>query len=467
MAIVRVYNLAGLNLKVSPFLHKEGDMIRCLNTENDQIGAKKKRPGYVTYLGTADGVQVNTLFNWTKNSGTQLWNYRASGSILYYSTQGTGVWTTCGNGTITDGNHVGHAVLEDTLIVGDGAGSTRFTTDGTSFSNGTGAPEADHFAQYQERIWCGGTSSDLYYSTTGTPSDWTSDSSSIKIPGAGKINGVFKANDRLAITKNSGLMFRYDGYNLVDMATDLAFTSPYSVGEVEGYRVGLNRLGFFGYGGDRPEIVSNPIEKQVYNDAGEGIAGTVFDNAPGVCHRYDYLCSVGTVTDDLTDEEVADCIEKYDYQADEWSNWKFAHRPTAWLSYKDATGNQKLIFGDANGQCYTYGGTATNDNGETVETVMELVIHGGVPETEKKWNWLWAFFNPGCQAKVQVAMGNTFTKGKKKWIDLGDCSNGVAEFKFPQGSRSRLLFVKIYEASRNTRFNLYGFSYDADPIARR
>ena len=464
---VQVYNLSALNLAVSPLLHKPGEMIRCLNVERDVYGAKKKRSGYVTYLGTANGSQVNTLFNFTKNSGTQLWNYRASGDILYYSQQGTGAWTNCGNGTITAGNHVGHAVLEDTLIVGDGAGSTRYTTNGTSFTNATDAPEANHFAEYQNRIWCGGTSSDLYYSTAGTASDWTSDSSSIKIPGAGKINQVFKANDRLVATKNSGLIFRYDGYNLVDLATDLGPSSSYSVAEIEDYRFYLNRLGHFGYGGNRPEIVSNPVEKQIYNDAEGGIVGTVFDNAPGVAHRYDYLCSVGMVTDDLTDEEIADCIQKYDYQADEWSNWKFAHKPTAWCSYKDENGDQKLIFGDANGQCYTQGGTALSDSGEAIETVMEGVLHGGAPELDKKHNYFWAFANPGCQAKIQVALANTFTKGKKKWIDLKQLKDGVMEAKFPSGSRSKLLFWKVYEASKDARFHFYGFTWDFDFIERR
>ena len=468
---IRITNFGGLNLKISPLLHKEGEMIRCLNVENDQIGAKKKRPGYITYLGTPDTNQVNTLFSWTKNSGTQLWTYRASGSLCYYSTQGTGAWTVCGNGTIGDGSHIGHTVLEDTLILGDGIGSTRHTTNGTSFTNTSASPVASCFAEYQNRIWCGGTSSDMYYSTTGTASDWTSDSSSIKIPGAGKINQIFKANDRLGISKNSGLMFRYDGYNLVDMATNLGPTSPYSIGETEDYRIYLNRLGFFGYGGVNPELISNPVEKQIYNDAGNGIAGTVFDNAPGVSHRYDYLCSVGTVKDDLTDEEVANCILKYDYQLNDWDNWKFANKPTAWHSYKDANGNQQLIFGDESGQCYTYGGTALNDNGNTVEVIMEGVIWGDLAqgigqEHDKKWNYYWVFANPGCQAQIQFATAETFTKGKKKWIRGKPFVDGVSEGKFPETPRSKLLFWKVTEASRNARFHLYSMILDITPTER-
>jgi len=463
---IRVYNLGGLNLKVSPFLHKDGDMIRCLNVENDQIGAKKKRPGYIKYLGTPDNSQINTLFSWTKENGTQLWNYRASGSVLYYSTQGTGAWTVCGNGTISNGAHIGHAVLEDTLVIGDAVGSLKYTAVGTSFTEATGAPKVNHYAQYQNRIWCGGTSSDLYYSTAGTASNWTTDSSSIKIPGEGKINGIWKANDRIIITKNSGAMFRYDGFNLVDMATDLAYSSPYSIGEVEDYRIGLNRLGVFGYGGDKPEIVSNAVEKQIYNDAGGGIAGTTFDTAPGEVHRFDYLVSVGTVTDDLTGEEVGDCILKYDYQMNEWGNWKFYHRPTALLSFKDASGSQRLVFGNASGQCYEVAGTALNDDGNAVESIMEGVIHAGAPDMDKKWSSYLVSANPGCQAKIQFALSDTFTKGKKKWIPGKQLVDGMAEGGFPEGSRSKLLFWKVTEASRDARFHFYGMTISCDLLDR-
>lgn len=464
MSKVRVYNLGSLNLKVNPLLLKEGDLIRCVNVEEDQIGALKKRPGYTTYLSSLGG-RVDSLWTWQRNNGTQFWNYAAAGGSVFYSTQGTGAWTICGNGTMTSGTPIVHAISEDTMLIGDGVAATRHTTSGTSFTNTTAAPIARGLQEFQNRIYAIGTASTLFWSNAGTPTDWTNDSSSINIPGAGRLHTSFKAADRLVTTKNSGIMHRWDGFNLVDLSTKLGPSSPVSIGEVEDYRFWLNRFGVYGYGGNRPELVSNAVEKQIYNDAGEGIAGTTFDNAPGVAHQYDYYLSVGTVTDDLTDETVSNCILKYNYQINTWRDYTFANRPTAWLSYKDASGNQQLIFGDATGQCYTFGGTQTSDNGTAIETVLEFVIHGGMPETEKELPYCWFFFNPGNEAHVQVAPANTFTKGKKNWIDLGDCSDGVAEFR-GQGLRSRLLFVKITESSRNNRFNFLGFSYDARPIER-
>lgn len=479
MSKTRIYSFGALNLKVSPFLHKDGELLRAVNVERDMIGAWKKRPGYIKYLGTPDNAQITTLFSWRQNDESTLYTYRKSGGTLYYSTGGTGAWTIAGNGTLTANSHVGYTVLDNVLILGDGTATTRHSVGttagagGTAFTATSGAPLAEHFTTYQGRVFAArgtsvtGTNTDLFYSTTGTATDWTTDSSSIRIGGAGRINAIYKSNDRVVVTKDSGNMFKWDGFNLVDLATDSGLTSPYSVGNVEDYRLYLNRKGVYGFGGNRPEIVSNVIEKQIYNDRGSGVAGTVFDNAPGVVHRYDYLCSVGTVTDDITNETISDCIIKYDYQMNEFVNWKFAHRPYSFHSYKNLSGVDTLIFGNNGGQAYQFGGTALSDDGVAIESVLMGVIHLGAPESDKKWNYLWAFTNPGCQAKIQVAMADTLTKENLNWVDLKQVKDGVVEVRFPSGSQSKLLFWKLYENSSSERWNLYGFSVDANIINRK
>src|SRR3990167_6399711 len=388
------------NLAINPLAHKLGDMIRCINTTNDQFGAKKKRPGYTTSLGTIDGGAVLDLHNFTLDNGTQFWNYRNNNGTLYYSQQGTGAWTLCGNGTFTAGSHIGVGTLENTLIVGDGVAATRHTTNGTSFTNTTAAPIASRFVDFQQRIYAMGTSSTLFWSTTGTPTSWTgSDSSSVQIPGGGKLLDVMKVANNVVTTKNSGIIHRWDGYNLYDLSTNLGFTSPYSVANVEDYRFGLNRLGQFGFGGNKPEIISNPIEKLIYNDAGEGIIGTTFDNAQGVAHKYEYMVSIGTL----------------------------------------------------------------NDNGSPIECIMEGIIHGNTLQ-EKKWNYFRAMFNPGMSGQVKIAISNTFTKGAKNWIDLGQAVDGIVDYHFPSGSRGRLLYWKITESSRNSRLHLYALEFSAELI---
>lgn len=463
MPTVRILNTSGLNLYLNPLLKGEGEsarVVRAINVDSYPYGAKQKRPGYETYLGTPDISHVTSLFSWTKDDGTTMFTYRASGSALYYSLQGTGAWTLAGNGTITNGAHVGYAILGNTLIVGDGGGSTRHTTNGTAFTNTTLAPIGEHFSMFQNRIYMGGTSSTLFWSSANDATNWatsgTSDSSSVQVPGAGKINKVFTAVDRVISSKNSGLMYKWDGTAMVDMATTLGLSSPYSLANSEGYKLWLNRLGIYGYGGVSPQILSNSVQPQIYNSLGSGITGATFGTASGEVHLYDYFLSIGTVTDDITGSTVPKAILKYNTQMNEFLNFKFNNFPTAWHSYVNAGGTKTLIFGDEAGQCYTYTGSVYSDNGNPIDAEIEFLVDDNSPEVDKEWEWIDLFFNPGNEAQVMVSTGYTFTKETRNWVPVGDCGSGHASFRFPAGSRGGLLYLKIAESSTTSRFVFYG-----------
>lgn len=463
MAELPIFNLESLNLKVSPMLQGNGQILRALNVKRDSLGAYKKRPGYITFLGTPDNDSVNSLWSWETAPGS-VNVYRASGSILYHSINGTGAWTTSAGGTITAGTQVHYGVTADTMLVGQQGGTTRHTTSGTGFSDTSGAPtEALGFAEFEGRMWAIGTGQSAFYSTVGTPTDWTTDSSSIDIPGAGRLLTVFRSGDRLVFGKNSGIMYQYDGYQLRDQATNMAPSSPYSIGEIEGYRMYLNRFGYYGWGGGMPEIISNPIERQIYNDSGSGISGTTFDNAPGISYKYDYYASVGTITDDLTGETVPDAIHKYNFQMDEFVNWQFANRPTSWGTYQDTSGDEQLIFGDSGGQCYQLSGTAVSDNGNPIEVQLMGFIHGG-NLNEKEWKDILFMFNPGCGATVQVALSDTITPRTLNWKSLGNAQDGVVEYDFPGGSRARFCFWKVHEYGQKTPFQMYAIQFNADSL---
>src|SRR3990167_142109 len=201
----------------------------------------------------------------------------------------------------------------------------------------------------------------------------------------------------------------------------------------------------------------------IFNGAGSVISGTVFDNAPGVFHQFDYFCGVGTITEDLTNFTIADCILKYDIRYDEWSTWKFANRPYSFHSYRDLTGNDQLIFGDNGGQCYQTSGTATSDNGSPIEVQLMGVLNGNSIE-EKDWRWIRGLFNPGCNAKIQVALSNTFTPRTLRWADVGDARDGVVDYHFPTGSRGVFCFWKVYESSITSKFEVYGWEFEAEIV---
>ena len=123
------FQTGGLNTYVSPLLG-DGVLIHAVNVDTFPYGAKTKRQGYSAFLGTPDNSQVQSLFDFHNigNDSTKFNLYRASGSLLYYSLQGTGAWTVAGNGTITSGGHFGHAVLDNVLIGGDGVPWARAAT---------------------------------------------------------------------------------------------------------------------------------------------------------------------------------------------------------------------------------------------------------------------------------------------------------------------------------------------------
>lgn len=475
MPTVNIAPTGGLNLQLNPLLHKPGDLIRAVNVESYYTGAKKKRAGYTQFLSadtTIAGSAITQLFNWQKDDGTTSYLYAvSSGRVLYYDiNSGATDWSIAGNGTVS-ADWVGNAVLENTLILGDGVGSTRHTTNGTALTNTTLAPIAQHFAVHSDQRVYAVRNSTSFRSTPGDATNWltsgTSSSDSFNVPGPGALNGVFTLGNLVQLPKNSGNLFRWDSYNLFQIPTNQGPASPMSMGTIEDLGLYLNRNGIWASKGGIPEILSTPIQKQIYNDAGSGINGALFGTARAVAHRFDYFLSAGTISDDLTGETVSNCLIKYNYPSDEWVNFSFADYPTSYVSYKDASGVPQLLFGDATGKVYSYGGTATTDNGDTIEAVMEGLIHGGTL-LEKTWKRIRLLFNPGCQAKVQIAVTNTFLKGQKRWIDVGDASSGVVEYEFgDEINRGRLLFYRIYEASSNGRFEWYGGEVDYEVVVKR
>ena len=494
--MVEYFASQGINTYLNP-ITQDGALIHSLNMVSFPYGAKSKRPGYSAFLGTPDNAQVNSLFAFPRQDGTSLFLYRASGSILYYSQQGTGPWTPAigagtadHGGTIANGSHVGKAILNDTMIVGDGAGSTRHTTTGTSFVDTTLAPVANYFAQYQNAIYAAGSASTLFKSSDNDATNWstggTSNSTSLTVPDEGKLAQIFVSADKLIATKNRGKMFSWDGYNLSDLATRYGPSSPWSIADIEDFRIFITQFGAFGF--DRAnniQILSLPIWRYFYNVQNTQIPSANFPTIPAAAHLYDYFAAVGTITDDFTQRQVSNAIINYNLQKNEWLLWQFNDFPTALTSYFDANNKRQLIFGNSSGQVFQLDPTKTTDNGAVINTELVFLFDYATSQQtmsqsavkvlpaasfEKKWNWIRLFFNPGCEVNIQGAFSNGFTYQHLNWFDIVDnsqnpnqnASDGICEFRFPQDSRSRLLFLRIYESSPNSQWTYYGCSIDAD-----
>ena len=495
--MLEYFSIKGLNTYLNPVSQDmDGQLIHAVNTVSFPYGAKSKRPGYNSFLGTADGTQVNSLFAFPMQDGTTLWLYRASGSHLYYSQQGTGAWTVASNGTINNGAHFGYAVLNNVLIGGDGQGSTRHTTDGTTFTNTSNAPIANFFAQYQDTIYAAGTASVLFNSTAGDATNWsiggTSTATSFTVPDEGKLSQIFVTADKLIATKNRGKMFQWDGNALVDLSTRYGPSSPWAVSDIEDYRFYINQFGHFGF--DRAnniQLLSNPVQRYFYNRQNLGFPGSAFPTAPGQCHIYDYFVAMGSVQDDFTGRPINNAILNYNYQRNEYLMWKFNDFPTAMTSYFDNNNVRQFVFGDSAGQCFKLDPTATSDNGNAIETELVFLFSYAAAAQqfsqtsassvsgltyEKKWNWIRLFFNPGDEVNIQYAFSNTLTYQHLKWSeainsndrtgDFYQVSDGAVEIRFPRDEnnmpRSRFLFLRIYDNSNTSQWTYYGCSIDAE-----
>lgn len=484
------------------WLQVDGQILHAINVYQPGQGMIAKRPGYGTFLNSL-GAQVNSLFSFPKQDGTTLFLYAAAGSILSVSQQGTANWinaqgSTGGDigGTITNGNHVGHAILNNVMIVGDGAGSTRHTTNGTQFNNTSLAPIAQHLSQFHNRIYASdGTTSNFTYSSAGSADNWSislpADSSSFTIPDEGAVGKHFVAGDRLVIAKTKGKLFNWDDTTLIDMSSKFGPSSPWSVANIDDTWFYMNQLGIFQTDGANRQLISNSIQNYFYNNQNSGIGTAQMGTAPGQTYFWDYFVAVGTITDPLVGRQINNAVIKYDFIKNHFHAWSLANAPTAMHSYIDTSNQRQFIFGDTTGQVYQLDRTKTSDNGIPIQTELVLLFNYASQQSEfsptsasavtgstwqKKWNYGRFFFQPGDEVNIQYAFSDSLTYQHLRWSEaintkigggqFWQVSDGVVEIRFPNDSnnlpRSRFLFVRIYEDSDNSAWLYRGAQIAAE-----
>lgn len=504
--MLEYFNIQSVNSYNNP-LQFDGQLVHGLNIQFFPFGAISKRGGYFPILNNPDGAQVNALFAFPLQNGTQLFTYRASGSQLFYSTQGTANWAACNMGTvpgtaIANGAYVSNAVFNNILAVGDGVNQLWTGTTGTSFTHPGSAPIAQYMTVFHNRLYTSdGTSSNVQYSTANDPTNWlssgTSDSSLLVTTSPGANQALFVAADMLQMTKSKGDMFTWDDTTLIDVSTIYGATSPKSISQIDNYWFYVNTLGIYGGDGVQREVLSNPVQRMFYNKLGVNVSGTNLVNSGnvlGATFYWDYLAVVGNINDDFTGVKLKNAIIKYDYQKNAFCYWTLFDFPTAINSYVDIFNHQQLIFGNASGQVFQYDPGRTSDNGNPINTEAIFLFTyasqgtGFSPTSasmqlgssyEKKWNYIRLFFNPGCEINVQFSFSNSLSPQHQIWSEVinmksnarGDYwqeSDGTLEIRFPTNNpnnlpRSRFLFVKIYESSTTSAWTMYGSQIDAEP----
>lgn len=463
-----IKNFGGINTKVNPLLQPDGSLLTSVNLASDPIGAKTKRGGLEEFLDNPDNSQVNNLF--TFSSGTLNYLYRMSGTICYYYEIGgtADSWTPVANGTFTGGGRVGHTTLYDTMILGNGLGSTRHTTNGTSFTNTSLAPLAPYWSQLFGRVYAANDQT-LFWSSANDATNWqtsgTSDSSSIQLPGGGTANGLFSTYNRIIASKSSGIMHRWDSFSREQVPGNLAPTSDSAVADMDDLKLYANRLGIYSFTGNYPKLISRPIEKQFYNQENTGIPGTLFSQLAGGEYQYNYYLSQGSFTDPMTGYSLDRAVAVYDYLNNQYGNYQWPILPTAYGEYIDENGQSWQLIAGTSGQVYRVNPTLASDSGEAIEAYMEGFSVVGKDYKDKKIYRAWVHTNPGCQAKLQISMTNNIYETTRKWFDVGDLSRGVTYVEFPQDmNRGKYLFYRFYESSSDTPWTIYGITFEFDYV---
>lgn len=500
---VDYYNPTGINTWQNP-LQTDGQLITATNVVSQGQGIKAKRPGYGTFLNSL-GTQINTLFDFGFQNGTQLMLYAAAGGTLSYSAQGTAPWTQATPGTVMPGSFVGNNVFggisTGVLSIADGNLFWN-STDGINFvTPGTYPLNAQWMAAFHGRLYTSnGPNSNIEYSVTNDPTNWqsvgTSDSSEIVAASPGAVAGLFVAGDTLVINKSRGDMFTWDDTTLTDTSTNLGASSPQSIAQIDTLWFYLNQYGIFSFDGVTRTVLSDAIQNYFFNKQNTGIGSAAIGSAVATTHFWDYIVAVGNVTDDFTQRPINNALIKYDFQKNEFLMWSFNDNPTAIHSFADINNKRQLIFGNASGQVFQLDPTNPSDNGKPIPTEMVFLFNyanssEAFSQTsasavtgsswEKDWRWLRAFFTPGCEINCEYAFSNSLDIQRLKWsetintkVGQGDYwqfADGALEIRFQANPnnppRSRFLFVRYYESSPTSIWRFYGQQIDANVISNK
>lgn len=429
----------GMNRAVPYHLAKDSELDLCINANAALIGAKTKRPPYATYLDNPDSSKVQALYFWLKADGTKML-FRVSNGVIYRQTIGTdATWQSVETG-LTD-TRTGIATLNGKTFFSTGEDPMIYTADGAAFVEVTaGTPPRPKFLTvFQGRLQGAASStevstqdsltgpSSIYFSRVNDGTDWNIDLNDPSAAGFayidpdsnGRINGFHKALNREMIFKQSAL-YRYDGTTVSDLNL-ITTTSGYSVASLKDFLIFLNQDGVWGYSGTTPDIISVAIKDIIASLDGDELV-----DASAAVYKREWFCSVGAVTIDGI--VIDNCVLHLDFDNAMWHIYSFAHKPTAWVTFRDADNNEQLLFGDEDGQCYLWDSGDDGDAGTPIEMLVRTHNYDdSLPENPKQYDSCYIEAEPsaGLIAQFSVDDGN--------WYELGEVNEPITKFTFPKG----------------------------------
>ncbi len=455
---VTIDNFEGINRGVSPCLLKKSELIVCRNLYTDVIGAKTKRPGYATFLNAPDSNPVRNLIYFELGNGATKRLLRVSGTKIYVYSFTGGVWGAVAK-TITDStNRFSTAALSGKLFMCNG-NFTPMVYDGTDFNDVGTAPKGRWCAVFNRRIAVWGVVGNpdrLYLSKIDDPTDWSinaNDPSAAKYYNVdpdsyGNLTGGAVASRRLTLFKEKAA-YRFDGTDFAPVPTSEGLSSQAGIKELEDFVIYPNRAGVYGFIGDKPTPLSDYVK-----DYYAGIASNYYDPlverlAAGLWKQH-YLLSVGAITD-KDDNTYSNVVLAYNQRLNQWFLWTFAHLPYAFEVYNDASGVRQTIFGDDNGNTYTFD-SGTADGTENIDTEIVTAPLGAKQYQRYHLRGIGVVASPSASGKVFYDFSDN------DWQSIGELKGRYTTFMCPEEAIGVAPRIKIADNGNSASHTIYSIT---------
>lgn len=455
-----------MNRNINPFNKIKGEWKTIINSDIDRTGVATKRDGYVKFLNN-NNEEILSLIKCEIGDARRLIKITKAGK-LYSAEPGVSVdWGTPIETGLSTSKKWGSTVMSDIngikyLILGNGVDIFK-TTDGVAFTTVPGAPKAQYWETYQQRVYCAGVDADkdvFHWSSIGDLTDWSvvdpSDSGSANVDKfyKGNIKAIIECNNKLVIYKDK-LMKRWDEENLRNVLTNWGTEAPWSVIKIDGMPLSFDREAIRLYDGNQPQNISSPIK-----DIIDRVDMTNADNIFAVGYKDKYYLFVGDIEDD--DMTIKNCVIVYDTGKSMFWLYSLAHDMTTGTKLRRITDNKEVVyFAGKDGQVYEMF-NGNQDDGQDIEMILESHIiypMGSNIDIKPK--------SVGIISKYPGQMNIMLSADYKEYIQMGEVSYSVERFETSEFSKdSHGISIKITHSTKGKPM-LYGYTIGYEPSTNR
>lgn len=473
----------GLVTALADTLISDGSCSDCLNVHFDN-GFINKREGYAKYRTTGIGGKVETMYEYRKADGTS-YIIATTASKVYYD-NGTD-WTEIATVTGTPS----FATFADTLLMltGDGVlqkwSGTGSFADVTAYTPGTGEPANGfstitgfrYLAVHKNRLFVAGNSTypnQVWFSEVGRydyfPINVTdvgdywlmcNSNDGDKVTAFGHYPDaliIFKERSIWALTGDTPDPTLSNTFQLRPVNSTIGASTQATVVQTHGNVIFRGPDGVYALTGLKyDEIGFRSMSDAIENNIRAGYTNRATECAVSYKDKYWLTVEDGTRETYLMD---------YTMKSLPWTRYSIA--ATAYLKTRDDV----LLFGDADGYVYTFGGVNTDDGAAITAYWESAADTFKTPERRKKWRRLWVQMDTASQV-TPVLISNSvdgypfstaasvycvypvwgaFTWGASKWGGSQSQTMRVTDWSPPQGRHMKL---RIEHNELNRSFSIH------------